>query len=136
MLNIVMDQYEFAQYDFGRPTNIKLYEEDKKTLFTGTGFTGVIQAFKRHGDGSFFPFRDVARGLAIFGIGAQIISNVDINFTIDNHTGTFSWNSNDLPTVPGYLWIKALLFKGPINARTEAVSSDFKRVFIHFGAPQ
>lgn len=138
MLNMVMDQYEFAQYDFGRDINIKLYEEDKETLFTDTDFDGgVIQSFKRHGDGSFFPFRDVARGLSVFGIGAQIIENIDINFSVNFNTGTFTWTNTKQPTVPSYLWIKAVLFKGDLNASpTRVVSSDFIRVMVHFGAPQ
>lgn len=131
-----MDQYEFGQYDFGTPINIKLYDNDYSTPFGGTGYSGVIQSFKRHGDGSFFPFRDVSRGLSIFGIGAQIIDNVDISFTSNNNEGAFSWDSSKLPTVTGYLWLKALLYKGNISNATERLSSDFVRVYVNFGAPQ
>lgn len=131
MLSMVADQFEYSQYDFGRPTNIKLYEEDKKTLFTGTGYTGVIQSFKRHGDGSFFPFRDVARGLAVMGFIAQIIEDVPISFTSGNHTGTFVWDATKQPTVQGYLWLKAVLKKSG-----ESVSSKLIRVYIQPGAPQ
>ena len=130
---MTLSQHEYTQYDFGRPTTLKLYEEDKSTLFTGTGYTGVIQSFKRHGDGSFFPFRDVARGLAIMGIGAQIISNVPITFTVGNNTGNFTWTDTLLPTVPGYMWLKALLTNTSTNA---VVSSKLLRVFVEFGGPQ
>lgn len=131
-----MDQFEFAQYDFGSTINIKLYKEDKKTLFDGSGFSAVIQSFKRHGDGSFFPFRDVARGLAVMGIGAQIIGNVPITFTTGNHTGTFKWDKTLLPTVPSYMWLKALLFKPDLQATTEKISSKLLRVYVELGAPQ
>ena len=138
MLQMQMDQFEFAQYDFGRPINIKLYLEDYSTLNDDTDYDGgVIQSFKRHGDGSFFPYRDVSRGLSVFGIGAQIIANVDITFTTDFNTGSFTWDSTLLPTVPSYMWLKAVLFKGTsIEAATKKVSSDLVRVFVEFGAPQ
>lgn len=132
MLQMTANQYEFAQYDFGRATTIKLYEEDKSTLFSETGYTGVIQSFKRHGDGSFFPFRDVARGLAVMGIGAQIIADVPIIFTVDNNTGTFTWTEALRPTVPGYMWLKAVLTKTSDNS---TVSSKLLRVFVELGAP-
>lgn len=214
MLQMTMDQYEFAQYDFGRATNIKLYDEDKETLFNNIGYTGVVQSFKRHGDGSFFPFRDVARGLAVMGIGAQIIANVPLSLetgevigsTITNGgsgydtgalvtisssesgqtatasaqvvdgivigitlntlgngyravptvtftpatgepitdvatatleisalgTGEFSWTSSLRPTVPGYMWLKAVLTK---TSDGSIVSSKLLRVFVELGAP-
>ena len=135
MLNLTLDQYEYAQYDFGTPTNLKLYKEDKKTLFDGSGYSGVIQSFKRHGDGSFFPFRDVARGLAVMGFVAQIISDVDINFTVGNNTGTFTWTNDKRPAVLGFIWLKAVLHKGPLSAPTELLSSNFIRIHIPAGAP-
>ena len=138
MLQLTMDQYEFAQYDFGRPINIKLYLEDKETLNDDTDYNGgVIQSFKRHGDGSFYPYRDVARGLSVFGIGAQIIANIDITFSVNYNTGTFTFDNTLLPTVPSYMWMKAVLFKGTsLESATKKVSSDLVRVFVEFGAPQ
>lgn len=132
MLQMTASQYEFAQYDFGRSTTIKLYEEDKATLFDDSNYTGVIQSFKRHGDGSFFPFRDVARGLAIMGIGAQIIADVPISFDGGSGIGTFTWTETLRPTVPGYMWLKAVLTN--INDGS-TVSSKLLRVFVELGAP-
>ncbi len=137
MLSMTMDQYEFAQFDFGRPTNIKLYEEDKATLFTGSGFQGVIRSYKRHTDGTFYYWQDVARGIAVTGFGAQVINDVPIVFTSGNNEGNFTWTKDALPTIPNYLWIKALLFKGGtgINDATELISSKFVRVYVEFGQP-
>lgn len=134
---MTLDQYEYAQLDYGRPTNLKLYEEDKATLFTGTGYEGVIQAFKRHSDGTYSYWFDVSRGVSVTGLGAQVISNVPITFTSGNNTGSFVWTKANLPFIPGYLWIKAKLFKGGtgIDDATELVSSDFVRVFVEFGQP-
>lgn len=135
MLNMTLDQYEYSVVDYGRPTNLKLYEEDKATLFTGTGYDGVIQGFKRRNDGTFYWWNDVTRGLAVSGIGAQVVSNIDISFSIGNNTGTFAFTKSNLPSIPGYLWLKAVLFKGGtgLSDATEVVSSDFVRVWIVMG---
>lgn len=125
VLRLVLDQYEFMRYDFGRDVNFKLYEEDGTTLFSETGYTGVVKAFKRHGDRAFF-FRDVAKALTVIGQVSQIIADVDVTFTIANHTGTFAWDSTKRPNIPGYLWLEVQL------AKTGAqVSSELVRVFVH-----
>jgi len=125
VLSLVLDQFEFMRFDFGRIINFKLYEEDGTTLFTGTGHTGVIKSFKRHGDRAFF-FRDVARALTVIGQVAQIINDVPVIFTTGNHTGTFKWDSANRPTVPGYLWLELELSKSGVRISTELV-----RVFVH-----
>lgn len=132
---MTLDQYEYSSIDYGRATNLKLYEEDKATLFTGTGYSGVIQGFKRHNDGTFYFWNDVSRGIAVSGIGAQVVSNVPITFTQDNNEGNFAYTKAIQPSIPGYLWIKALLFKGGtgISDATELVSSDFVRVYVEMG---
>jgi hypothetical protein len=219
MLNMTLSQYEYAQNDYGRPTNVRLYEEDKATLFGGGDYDGVIQAFKRHSDGTFAYWFDISRGMAVTGLGAQVIGNVPITFpdlqvkestvtsggtgyvtppnpvfelapsggrtaqgisflTGDqvsrieitdpglypapmipgitftgggggsgatatavmekaNAIGTFVWDKSNLPTIPGYLWLKAKLFKGGtgLDDATVVVSSDLVRVYVEFGVP-
>ena len=132
---MTLDQYEYSVVDYGRATNLKLYEEDKATLFTGTGYDGVIQGFKRRNDGTFYWWNDVTRGLAVSGIGAQTVSNIDIVWTQDNNEGTFAFTKSNLPSIPGYLWIKAVLYKGGsgLSDATEVVSSNFVRVFVEMG---
>ena len=125
VLRLVLDQFEFMRFDFGRITNFKLYEEDGTTLFTGTGHTGVIKSFKRHGDRAFF-FRDVAKALSVVGILAQVIADVDVTFTTGNHTGTFKWTESLRPSIPGYLWLELQLVKTGVQ-----ISSELVRVFIH-----
>jgi len=124
VLRLIMDQYEFARFDFGRTINFKLYEEDGVTLFSETGFTGVIKTFKRHGDRAFF-FRDVARALSVVGILSQIISDVPVTFTTGNHTGTFKWTEQLRPNIPGYHWIELQLKKTGAQ-----VSSELVRVYV------
>jgi hypothetical protein len=215
MLNMTLDQYEFSTVDFGRPIFIKLYQEDKATLFGSTGYSGVIQGFKRRSDGSFYYWNDVTRGIAVSGFGAQVVSNIDITFakqvasvTVNNggsgyttppiitfvptgedvtatatstiiggvinevevtnpgagylttpaititggggaggnlqavmtessDEGTFQFTKSNLANIPGYLWIKAVLFKGGtgLGDATEVISSKFVRVFVDFGSP-
>lgn len=101
---MTLDQYEFATVDFGRSTNLKFYNEDKATLFAGTGYTGVIQGFKRRSDGTFYYWNDVTRGIAVSGFGAQVVSDIDIVFeapTVGSNTitneGTAPYTS--VPTV-------------------------------------
>lgn len=125
VLRLVLDQYEFMRFDFGRTINFKLYEEDGTTLFSETGFTGVIKSFKRRGDRAFF-FRDVERALSVIGQVAQVIGNVDVSFSIGNHTGTFAWTATLRPTIPGYLWLECQLQKTGAT-----VSSELVRVYVH-----
>lgn len=133
-----MSQYEFAQYDYGRPTNIKLYQEDKATPFNATGYDGVIQAYKRHTDGTFYYWQDVARGIAVTGFGAQVINNVPITWTTQGSAeGTFVWTKQDNPTIPKYLWLKAKLYTAgqTISDADAIISSNLVRVYVEFGQP-
>ena len=46
---MVLDQYEFARYDFGRTITGRIYEEDGVTTFDATTLSlddGVVKAFK------------------------------------------------------------------------------------------
>ena len=115
---MTVNQYEFAQYDFGRETTIKLYEEDKETQFNPFGYTGVIQSFKRHGDGSFFPFRDVARGLAVMGIGAQIIADVSLSLEIGDVTSITVTNGGS-----GYTTGALVTIDSPESGETATASA-------------
>jgi hypothetical protein len=126
VLRLVLDQYEFARYDFGRNINFKLYQEDGSTPFDASGYTGVVKAFKRQGDRAFF-FRDVAKAMSVMGSIAQIIS--DITVTWDTQTdgvGHWAWTSTLRPSVPGMLWIEIQLTKSG-----EQTSSELLRTFVH-----
>ena len=103
---MVLSQYEFARYDFGRDVNFKLYQEDGETPFDASGYTGVLKSFKRAGDRAFF-FRDVERALSVTGQLAQVISDITISFTTQTDgVGTFAYTSTLRPTIPGYLWLE------------------------------
>ena len=126
MLRLVLDQYEFARYDFGRQVNFKLYEEDGITAFNATGYTGVLKSFKRHGDRAFF-FRDVAKSLTVIGQVAQIIPDITVSWdTQASGIGNFSYTATERPSVPGRLWLEIQLTKSGSQ-----VSSELKPVFVH-----
>jgi len=76
---MVLDQYEFARFDFGRDVTFRLYQEDGETEFDASGYTGVLKSFKRAGDRAFF-FRDVERALSVIGQLAQIITDIPVTF--------------------------------------------------------
>lgn len=122
----MFDQYEFARYDFGRNITFRLYEEDGITTFDASGYTGVIKAFKRHGDRAFF-FRDVAKALTVIGQVAQIIGDITVTFTDQaNGVGTWAWTANQRPSVPGVLWIELQLTKVG-----EQTSSELVKTYVH-----
>ncbi len=127
---MVLDQYEFARYDYGRQINFRIYEEDGITAFDATTLsldTGVVKAFKRHGDRAFF-FRDVARALTVIGQLAQLITDVAIVWdTQASGIGHFAWNSSARPHVPGYMWIEVQLIDDP---KTVQMSTELVRVFV------
>ena len=127
---MVLDQYEFSRYDYGRTINFRIYEEDGTTAFDATTLslnTGVVKAFKRHGDRAFF-FRDVARALTVIGQLAQIITDVDITWTTQaSGIGTFKWTADKRPHVPGYMWIEIELIDSP---KTVQISTELVRVFV------
>lgn len=126
MLRLTLSQYEWARYDFGRNTTFRLYEEDGTTAFDATGYTGVVKAFKRHGDRAFF-FRDVERALTVVGNLAQIINDITVSWTTQaSGIGTFAWTQSDRPSVPGFLWIEVQLTK-----TGEQTSSELIRTFVH-----
>ena len=129
-LRLAIDIPDFVRYEFGRAINIKLYEEDGTTLFTGSGYTGVIKAFKRHGDKAYF-YRDVARALSVIGEMAQVISDVPITFTSGNHTGSFAWTETARPNIPGYLHLIAVLTKSGAQVMSEPY-----RVYVFPGESQ
>jgi len=123
---MVLDQYEFARFDFGRNVTFKLYQEDGETPFDASGYTGVLKSFKRSGDRAFF-FRDVERALSVIGQLAQIIIDVAVTFTTQTDgVGTFAYTETARPTVPGYLWLEIQLVKSG-----EQTSSELVRVFVH-----
>jgi len=126
VLRMVLDQYEFARYDFGRNINIKLYQEDGETPFDASGLTGVIKSFKRAGDRAFF-FRDVERALSVIGQLAQVITDIPVTYTVQTDgTGFFKFTSELRPTIPGYLWLE---FQGTNG--TSQISSELIRVYVH-----
>jgi len=123
---MVLDQYEFARYDFGRAVTFRLYQEDGETEFDASGYTGVLKSFKRAGDRAFF-FRDVERALSVTGQLAQVISDIAVVFTTQTAgVGTFAFTSTLRPTIPGYLWLEVQLTKAG-----EQTSSELIRVFVH-----
>ena len=123
---MVLDQYEFARFDFGRAVTFRLYLEDGETPFDASGYTGVLKSFKRAGDRAFF-FRDVERALSVIGQLAQIITDITVSFTTQTDgVGTFTYTSSARPTVPGYLWLEIQLTKA-----NEQTSSELIRVFVH-----
>ena len=125
MLQLLLDEYEFARYDFGTTINFKLYD-NSGNQFDADGFTGVIKAFKRHGDRAFF-FRDVAKALTVVGQIAQIIGDIDVTWTTQNiGEGSFKWTSSNRPSIPGVLWIELQLKKSD-----EQLSSELIRTYVH-----
>jgi len=126
VLRLILDQYEFMRYDFGRDVVFKLYQEDGETPFDASGYTGVLKSFKRAGDRAFF-FRDVERALSVIGQVAQIITDIAVTFTTaTDGEGTFKYTDSAKPTVPGYLWLEIQLVKAGEQTSTELV-----RVYIH-----
>ncbi len=127
---MVLDQYEFARYDFGRTITGRIYEEDGVTAFDATTLSlddGVVKAFKRHGDRAFF-FRDVARALTVIGQLSQLITDVPISWSDQaNGVFTFKWTSAARPHVPGYMWIEVQLIDDP---KTVQISTELVRVFV------
>jgi len=123
---MVLDQYEFARFDFGRNVNFKLYQEDGETPFDASGYTSVLKSFKRAGDRAFF-FRDVERALSVIGQLAQVISDITIVFTSQTDgIGTFAFTNSLRPTIPGYLWLEIQLTKAG-----EQTSSELIKVYVH-----
>jgi len=126
VLRMVLDQYEFARFDFGRAVTFRLYQEDGITPFDASGYTGVLKSFKRAGDRAFF-FRDVERALSVIGQLAQIIIDISVTFTTQTDgVGTFAYTESARPSVPGYLWLEIQLTKSG-----EQTSSELVRVFVH-----
>jgi hypothetical protein len=124
---MTLNQYEFARYDYGRTITGKIYEEDGSTAFNATGLTGVVKAFKRHGDRAFF-FRDVARALTVIGQVAQLISDVDITWTTQaSGEFSFAWTAEKRPHTPGYMWLEVQMVDSP---KTKQISTELIRVMV------
>lgn len=127
MLTLTLDQYEFAQGDFGRIININLYNEDG-TIFDVTNYTGVIQGLRRNTQIANDWFFDVSKGMAVKGKGDQVIAGVDID--LDNLT--FEWNNTLNASLPGYLQLRAVLTHTPSGVE---VSTDLVRTFVEYASP-
>ena len=127
---MVLDQYEFSRYDYGRTITGRIYEEDGSTTFNAStdSLNGVVKTFKRHGDRAFF-FRDVAKALTVLGSVSQIISDIDITWTDQaNGVFTFKWTANSRPHVPGFIWIEVQLTDSP---KTMQISTEMVRCFVY-----
>lgn len=132
MLNLVLGDPQYGQYDYGNDITIKIYNEDKSTPFNGTGYTGAIQTFKRYGDDNFLPFKDVARAIRLTGNMAQVIENIPIIFTnIINGEATFQFTETKRPSLFGRFWIKLIL-----TSENNILSTRFVSVYVHPGGPQ
>ena len=137
MLNLVLGDPQYGQYDYGNDIIIRVYQQDKATPFDATGLTGVIQTFKRYGDDNFLPFKDVARAIRLTGNMAQVIDDIPITFTtIDEGIGTFQWTKTDRPSLFGRFWIRAVLINGINQNDDPRESTRFIPVYVHPGAPQ
>ena len=124
---MVLSQYEFARYDYGRQIDFKIYEEDGTTAFDASNLTGVAKGFKRHGDRAFF-FRDVARALTVLGSVSQIIGDIAITWdTQASGIGHFAFTANARPSINGYLWIEVEMVDSP---KTKQISTELVRVFV------
>lgn len=133
MLNLIVGDPQYGQYDFGNTITVKIYEADKSTPFDASGLTGVVQTFKRYGDDNFLPFKDVARAIRLTGNMAQVIEDIPIVFTeIANGIATFAWTETKRPSLFGRFWIKVVLSSGT----TKVQSTRFVSVYVHPGAPQ
>ncbi len=132
MLNLILGDPQYGQYDFGTDINIIVYQQDKSTPFDLTGSTGVIQTFKRYGDDNFLPFKDVARAIRLTGNMAQVIDDIPIVIPAGTDgTATFQWTNTDRPSLFGRFWIKVVL-----NGSTAPQSTRFVSVYVHPGAPE
>lgn len=127
MLTLTLDQFEFAQGDFGRDININLYNEDG-TIFDVTNYTGIIQGLRRNTQVSNDWFFDVSKGMAVKGKGDQVIAGVPID--LDNLT--FQWTPTLNAGLPGYLQLRAILTHTPSGVE---VSTDLVRTFVEYASP-
>ncbi len=91
MLNLVLGDPQYGQYDFGNTINVKIYQQDKSSLFDLTGLTGVIQTFKRYGDDNFLPFKDVARAIRLTGNMAQVIDDIPLVIATPQSSAVLSY---------------------------------------------
>ena len=132
MLNLILGDPQYGQYDFGTDVIIRIYQQDKATPFDVSGLTGAIQTFKRYGDDNFLPFKDVARAIRLTGNMAQVIEDIPITFTDEtNGIGKFQWTETKRPSLFGRFWIKVVLSKSGTVESTRFVS-----VYVHPGAPE
>lgn len=137
MLNLVLGDPQYGQYDYGNDITIQVYQQDKATPFDASGLNAVIQTFKRYGDDNFLPFKDVARAIRLTGNMAQVIDDVDITFTTPNlGQGTFQWSKTDRPSLFGRFWIRAVLINGTTKNDDPRESTRFVPIYVHPGAPQ
>ena len=127
MLTLTLDQYEFAQGDFGRTINFNLYNEDG-SIFDVTDHTGIIQGLRRNKQVTNDWFFDVSKGMAVKGVGDQIIADVPVN--LDNLT--FEWNSILYANIPGYLQLRVIVTNDITDVE---ISTDLIRTLVKLASP-
>jgi len=137
MLNLVLGDPQYGQYDFGETITLRIYQQDKATPQNLSTFTGgVVQTFKRYGDDNFLPFKDVARAIRLTGQMALVIEDIPIIFDADQGANpgvaTFEWTETKRPSLFGRFWIKVVLTSGTVKVQ----STRFVSVYVHPGAPQ
>ncbi len=137
MLNLILGDPQYGQYDFGDTITLGIYKQDKATPEPLTSYSaGVVQTYKRYGDDNFLPFKDVARAIRLTGNMAQVIEDIDITFDVDQGTNpgvaTFAWTATKQPSLFGRFWIKVVL----TNAAGGPTSTRFVSIYVHPGAPQ
>lgn len=137
MLNLILGDPQYGQYDYGSDITIQVYQQDKATPFNATGLIAVIQTFKRYGDDNFLPFKDVARAIRLTGNMAQVIDDIPITFTDESlGQGIFQWTRSERPSLFGRFWIRAVLINGSVQNDDPRESTRFVPVYVHPGAPQ
>lgn len=130
-LKLVLDQYEFSRYDYGRAIGFKIYDEDENPFNCNSYTPSVAKIFKRHGERA-EVFRDVARLVMVRGELAQVVNDITVAWTDQaNGEGTITLTKTDRFTVQGLHWMEVeLRDNADPDSRTVQISTELVRVYV------
>lgn len=122
-LKLVLDQYVQNQFDFDRPINFRIYDEDEQPFDTSTYTKAVAKTFMDTRALFVGGWRNVATGFGYIhpeGTVSQLVSDIPVTWTDPaNGQGSFAYTQTTRPSRAGIQYIEIELSKPNEQTSTE-----------------